>query len=63
MNGIGEGGEKVKNNVIKEYGLVHDNRIISYMIDFERQILQINTKGYDEEVIIRFQRLLKREGV
>lgn len=58
MNGIGGEGEKVKNNVIKGYGLVHDNRIISYMIDFERQILQINTKGYDEEVIIRFQGLL-----
>ncbi|MBU5438146.1 hypothetical protein KQI42_09010 [Tissierella sp. MSJ-40] len=48
----------MKNNIIKEYGLVHDNIIISYMVDFEKQILQINTKSYDEEVVIRFQGLL-----
>ena len=51
----------MKNNVIKKYGLVHDNRIISYMVDFKGQILQINIKGYDEEVIIRFQGLLAHD--
>ncbi|WP_353094006.1 hypothetical protein [Tissierella praeacuta] len=49
----------MKNNIIKEYGVVHDNMIISYMVDFEKQILQINTKNYDDEkIIIRFQGLL-----
>lgn len=60
MNGIGEGEFKMTNN-IEEYGLTHDSSIVSYIVDFEKQILQLNTNHHDEKVIIKFQGLLTHD--
>lgn len=59
MNGIDERRfKRVENNIIGKYDLIYDSTIISYMVDFEKSILQINTRNCDKEIIIRFKGLL-----
>ena len=38
--------------------LIHDNTIVSYLVDFEKQSIDINTKKLKEESSIKFQGVL-----
>lgn len=38
--------------------IIHDNTIVSYLVDFEKQFIDINTKKLKEESSIKFQGVL-----
>lgn len=49
------------NNNIKEYELIHDSIVVSYMVDFKKEILQLNTNYHGKEATIKFQGLLAHD--